>query len=110
MPSNHNIYISNLNSKYAYVYKDDKWNVEKKDSLVDTLVSKKMLLLDLKCDELEKEGLITEKTVLAHEAFDKNYTNGAEESEKYLSDDIMLLLYNNRDKIEKIKKDLKEIK
>jgi hypothetical protein len=104
MPSNHNIYISNLNSKYAYVYKDDKWNVEKKESLVDTIVSKKMLMLDSKCDELEKQGLITEKTVAAHEAFERNYTNGGEESEKYLSDDVMLLLYNNRDKIEKIEK------
>jgi hypothetical protein len=106
MPSNHNIYISNLNSKYAYVYKDDKWNVEKKEALVDNIVSKKMLLLDSKCDELEKEGLLTDKIVHNHESFGKNYTNGGEESEKYLADDVMLLMYNNRDKIEK-NKDLK---
>ena len=104
MPSNHNIYISNLNSKYAYVYKDDKWNVEKKESLVDNIVSKKMLLLDAKCDELEKEGSLTDKIIHNHNSFEKNYTNGGDESEKYLADDIMLLLYNNRDKIDKIDK------
>jgi hypothetical protein len=103
MPSNHNIYISNLNSKYAYVYKDDKWNVEKKEALVDNIVSKKMLLLDSKCDELEKEGLLTDKIVHNHESFEINYKNGGEESEKYLADDVMLLMYNNRDKIERIK-------
>ena len=101
MPSNHNIYISNLNSKYAYVYKDDKWNVEKKEALVDKLVSKKMLMLDSKCDELEKEDLITKKNIADHEAFGKNYSNGGEASEKYLADDIMLLLYNNKNKINK---------
>ena len=110
MPSNHNIYISNLNSKYAYVYKDDKWNVEKKEALVDNIVSKKMLLLDSKCDELEKEGLLTDKIVHNHESFGKNYTNGGEESEKYLADDVMLLMYNNRDKIERIKTNQEMIK
>ena len=104
MPANHNIYISNLNSKYAYIYKDDKWNLEKKDKLVDKLVSKKMLMLDSKCDELEKEGLLTQKNITDHEAFGRNYTNGGDESEKYLADDIMLLMYNNRDKIDKIDK------
>jgi len=109
MPSNHNIYISNINSKYAYVYKDGKWNVEKKDTLVDNIVSKKMLLLDSKCEELEKEGLLTEKIIANHEAFEKNYTNGGDESEKYLADDIMLLLYNNRDKINKDNQELVKI-
>jgi hypothetical protein len=109
MPSNHNIYISNLNSKYAYVYKDDKWNVEKKESLVDNIVSKKMLLLDAKCDELEKEGSLTDKIIHNHNSFEKNYKNGGDESEKYLADDIMLLLYNNRDKIDKLNKDSQEL-
>jgi hypothetical protein len=106
MPANHNIYISNLNSKYAYIYKDDKWNLEKKDKLVDKLVSKKMLMLDSKCDELEKEGLLTQKNITDHEAFGRNYTNGGDESEKYLADDIMLLMYNNRDKINKNSQEL----
>jgi hypothetical protein len=109
MPSNHNIYISNLNSKYAYVYKDAKWNVEKKEALVDNIVSKKMLLLDSKCDELEKQGLITQKNISDHDAFERNYTNGGGESEKYLADDVALLLYNNRDKIERNKQDLIKI-
>ena len=109
-PSNHNVYISNLNSKYAYVNKDNKWIAENKDKIVDTIIRKKSLLLDKKYDELEEKNAIDDALTEAHMHFNTMLRKNDKVAIENMFEDITLLLYNNRDKIEKINNQLKDIK
>jgi hypothetical protein len=109
-PSNHNVYISNLNSKYAYINKDNKWIAENKDKIVDTIIRKKSLLLDKKYDELEEKNAIDDALTEAHMHFNMMLRKNDKEAIENMFEDITLLLYNNRDKIDKINNQLKDIK
>jgi len=106
-PENHNIYIPKLNSEHFLIYDKDQWNVEDKNNLTDRLISKKILALTQKCDELEEKGIITEKIVDMYNEFNHNYYMGGDESKKKLEKDISLLLFNNRKKIKDYDKLLK---
>ena len=102
MPSNHNVYISNIDSKYACVYEDNQWNLKKKADIVDKIITTKRKLLNNKCNELYNTGVIDDDVVDLHGEFNKNYYSGGKGSEKFLSDDIELLLYNYKNKIKTI--------
>jgi hypothetical protein len=101
MPENHNIYFTNLNSKYLYIYEDNKWITQQKNDIIDKLINKKFILLDNKCEEYEDKEINLE-TINKFREFQENFTDL--EAQKNTKNDVMLLLYNNRDKPEKIKK------
>jgi len=98
MPENHNICISNIKSKYVYVYEDNKWIMKHKNDILDNLITKKYNILTDKCDELEDDGIIDDNILENFRTFQENYDNT--ESQKNTKNDVMLLLYNNRDKVE----------
>ncbi len=102
MPENHNIYLAGPTSKYIRVYENNKWTLKQRDDIVDKLISSKYTLLNDKCEELEEQGLITDKVVDEFYEFTNNYRNGGEESEKNLKEDVKLLVAENRDKVKKI--------
>ena len=103
MPENHNIFITNLRSKYIYVYdnNNEKWLTKEKNDIIDKLILKNYNLLDGKCEEYENKE-INEDIINKFRKFQQNYTD--EESQKNTKKNVTLLLYNNRDKVEKIKK------
>jgi len=108
MPENHNIYITNLKSKYTTIYDNEnkKWLTKNKDEIIDNLIRKNYNILDGKCDEFEEKE-INEDVIKKFRSFQKNYMD--EESQKNTKDNVMLLLYNNRDKVEKVKKNQNQI-
>jgi hypothetical protein len=106
-PSNHNICIPKINSKYIAVFEKDKWNLKDKKYLLDRLISKKIIALNIKCDELEQGGLIKDKIVELHREFNNNYIEGGDETKKDLETDVTLLIFNNRNKIKDYDKLLK---
>ena len=101
MPENHNIFVTNLKSKYMYIYDEDKWISKEKDDIIDNIIRKNYNLLDGKCEEYENKE-INENIINKFRQFQKNYID--EESQKNTKKDVLLLLYNNRDKVEKVKK------
>ena len=103
MPENHNIYITNLKSRYTTIYDNEnkKWLTKNKDEIIDNLIRKNYNILDGKCDEFEEKE-INDDVIKKFRTFQKNYID--EESQKNTKNDVMLLLYNNRDKVEKVKK------
>jgi hypothetical protein len=109
MPSNQNVYIPKIDSKYVCVFEDNQWNMKKKGEIVDKIITNKRKLLNNKCDELFNSGTIDDNIVELHEEFNKNYYEGGTDTEKYISEDIELLLYNYKNKITD-KKDEKLIK
>jgi hypothetical protein len=106
-PSNYNICIPKINSKHVAIFEKEQWNLKDKNELIDRLISKKIIALSKKCDELEENGLISEKIVDMHNEFNYNYHIGDEETKKTIETDIALLLFNNRNKIKNYDKLLK---
>ena len=102
MPENHNICLTNLKSKYIYIYDNNKWITKEKKDVIDKFISYKYNILVDKCDELEESNEIDEKILNKFTEFAKNYKD--EEAQKNTKNNIQMMLYNNRDKIEKIKK------
>ena len=98
MPANHNIYISNLKSKYMQIYDGDKWSTTEKNDILDNFILKKYNILSNKCSELEENNQISDIVVDKFIQFSKNYKD--EESQKITKNDIMLMIYNNKNKID----------
>ena len=97
VPENHNICISNLKSKYVYVYENNKWIVKEKDDILDNFITKKYNLLTDKFEEFEENNIINDKIIDKFKEFQDNYDNL--ESQKNTKNNIMLMIYNNRDKV-----------
>jgi hypothetical protein len=71
MPSNHNVYIPNIDSEYAYIFEDNKWIKKRKNDIIEILILNKRRLLNNKCCELYNDDLIDENTVDLHVEFNK---------------------------------------
>lgn len=99
MPANHNVYMSKVDSKYAYIYDDNQWNLQKKEEVIDKIISKKKILLNNISSELLEKGQITDNIYELHAEFNMNYIQGGKDCEKSMNKDVELLLYNYRNKI-----------
>ena len=97
VPENHNISITNLKSKYMYIYDNGKWAVTERNELIDKFIAKKYNMLADKCDELEEKKEIDEKVLNKFMRFSENYKDA--EAKKNTKHDIMLMIYNNKGKI-----------
>jgi len=79
-PGNHNICITNIKSKYMYVYEDNDWILKDKNDTLDKLISRKYNLLVNKCDELEESKQINTKIINNFREFEENYDNDEAQS------------------------------
>lgn len=96
-PENHNICITNLRSKHIFIHDKGKWLTKKKNDIIDRFIAKKYDMLTEKCCELEELNEIDVKILNNFEQFSENYKNS--EAQKNNRDDIILMIYNNKDKI-----------
>ena len=90
-----------MRSKYMYIY-DDKWISKDKKETIDNFIIKKYNTYINKLDELEESKQIDDKILEKFNVFAKNYQDI--DAQKYTKNDIMLMIYNNRNKIKKNKK------
>jgi hypothetical protein len=97
VPENQNVCITNLKSKYMYIFENGKWAIKERNELIDKFIAKKYNLLVDKLDELEENNEIDEKTLEKFNRFSKNYQDI--EAQKNTKNDVMLMIYNNKDKI-----------
>lgn len=102
MPGNHNICITNIKSKNLHVYENDRWMLREKNDVLDKFISRKYNMLIDKCEELEESGQLSDKIIEDFAEFTRNYKD--KEAQKNTKNDIMMMLYNNRDKIKTLKK------
>jgi len=93
VPENHNVYISNINSKYAIVYENSQWKLKDRDEIIDKIKSDKFNFLDKKVEEMNKE--LDAKVKNKFEDF-RNKLIELEEADVNTQKDIKLMLYNNR--------------
>ena len=97
-PENHNINITNLKSKYLHIYENNQWTTKEKVDVLDKFINKKYNMLVDKCEELEEKNEIDEKIIDDFMQFTQNYKN--EEAQKNTQKKILLMMYNNKDKID----------
>ena len=100
MPKNHNICLPKINSKYLVIYDGKKWYATEKYGLLHKLVTKKITTLDNKCDIMENKNIIDEININSYNDFITEYCSGEDKDKKKIYDDIALLIFNNRDKID----------
>lgn len=98
-PENHNINITNLKSKYIDIYENKQWITKQRKDVLEKFIRKKYNLLDDKCNELEQKQSINEKIIDEFRTFQENYQD--EEAQKNTQNKIALMIYNNRNKINK---------
>jgi uncharacterized C2H2 Zn-finger protein len=91
-PENTNAYISNIKSKYAYIYDGKKWILKNKDELIDDIYDNKCIILIKKYGDIK--NILNDRTVRNVDRFiDKHDENDVKRN---ASDRIELILYNNR--------------
>jgi hypothetical protein len=102
-PEYHNIYLPNWRDKSnILVFDGSKWNLENKDDILDDLKDKGIDYIQTKYEELDendkKDALLIKKIKRFLESYDE------EEKNDILKKDLLLILYNNRELIEKTRK------
>jgi len=96
-PRNHNIYISNLKSKYLSIHNGLKWETRTKNDVIDSFIIRKHNELTDKYEELEESNKLSKKIVDNYQEFCESFTS--EEAQKTTKSDVLLMLYGNKDKI-----------
>jgi hypothetical protein len=107
MPKNRNLCISKLDSKYISIYEKNNWNAKDKDEQLKKIITKNMSLLDKKCEELNKSGIIEEQIVDKFNEFFNTYYEGPEQTKQKFKDELEMMIFNNRKKINDYKNLLK---
>jgi hypothetical protein len=100
-PENHNICIPQLNSSNIAVYKNGQWNAQKKEEIINKLLTKKITLLDNKCNIFEDNNEIDDTIIYAHnECIASYFDENNKENKEKICKDVELLLYNNREQVD----------
>ena len=94
-PEYHNVYIPDIRRKQAMIYKNDKWMIGDRDTIIDMIKDDKILLLDNKVNELN--DLIPENTRRIYNNLYNDLSEKDDKLEKNINDNIKYILYNNRD-------------
>jgi len=102
-PENHNVYISNLKNKYVMMYDGNKWKCKDRDEQIGNLIDDNQGIIEYKLEEWLENG--------------KNYPDAMKKFNRYIEkrdndkvinkikEEIKLLLYNNRNVVNKDKID-----
>jgi hypothetical protein len=104
MPSNRNICIPKLDSNYCVIFEKNKWNVKDKNEIFKNLIKKKILSLNKKCDELENNKIIDENIIDKYNNFTGAYYNDENGERENIKNEVEMMVFNNRDKINNYKK------
>ena len=98
-PQNHNIYISNIKNKYAMLYDGSDWTLQNRDTAIHNLIDDN----ETRIEEWIAQEEISQKYPTAIARFEK-YLSLKEKDENLtrLKEEILLMLYNKRNIIQKI--------
>ena len=100
IPQNQNIYISNIKNKYVMIYNGTEWSLQNRDTTIHNLIAENETRLE---DWLTKEDVL-DKYPTAMKRFEL-YLQLKEKDENLdmIKEEILLMLYNNRNIIIKSK-------
>ena len=100
-PENHNIYISNIKNNYVMLYDGDKWILKDRDEAITRMIDEKDIILEQKLEEWIENG--NEYPTIMNKF--KRYIDKKENNKvlNKIKEEIKLILFNNRNVIEKNK-------
>ena len=104
-PQNHNICISNLKSKYITIHNGTKWVTHMRDDVINRFINRKHNQLIDKREELEDLKKIDKKIIDNFDEFCETLKNN--DAQKSIKNDVITMLYDNKDKIKIRKKENK---
>ena len=98
-PENHNIYISNIKNKYVMIYDGTKWDLCSRDETIDDLIDTNEMVIEQKLEEWLENGKEYPEIM-------KKFNRYLEKKEKdevinKIKEEIRLILFNNRNVIDK---------
>jgi len=103
-PENHNVYISNLKNKYVMMYDGDKWECKDRDEQIDNLIDDNQGIIEYRLEEwIENGNKYPEMMRKFNRYIEKKDHNIVINK---IKEEIKLILYNNR---YKVNKEIKEI-
>ena len=56
-PENHNVCITNINSKYLFIHDGNDWKMADQKDVIDDIIDKSNCILDIKSEEFSKQNL-----------------------------------------------------
>ena len=102
---NHNIYMPNWRDKTkVLVYDGDNWNLEDSATKIDDLKSKGIDFIEKYYDDLDPDDTKDAAALIKIDRLLNSYNNDDKEKMAILHNEISLVLYNNRNVIEKTRK------
>jgi len=105
-PQNKNICISNRRDSTVNVYNGKKWALKDKAEFLSDIREKGIDFIEKNVDDLDEKNPEDKKILNKINRFIKKYRENDDDDNNYfkkVNKDIQLILYNNRDKISKIK-------
>ena len=99
-PENCNVYLPNIKDKYACFFNGYKWEMKRKDEIIDTIYETAEAFLIEKFDDL-KEGL-GKDTLIKYQRWLNEHVQ--DERENFAKEQIKLLLYNEKDMVIELRK------
>ena len=102
-PENHNVYISNMRDDHILVYDGEKWKLEDRDDMLQTIYDDKANILITKFKDI---GVgLDENTIRMFNRFKKMYENEDDETAiKRIKKEMKSVMYNNREMVQKTKR------
>ena len=100
VPENCNVYLPNIKDKYACFFNGTKWEMKRKDEIIDNIYETAEAFLIEKFDDL-KEGL-GKDTLTKYTRWLNEHTQ--DERENVAKEQIKLLLYNEKDMVIELRK------
>ena len=102
-PENHNIYISNLRNKYVMIYDGNKWKCEDRDEQISNLIDDNEGIIEYRLEEWIENGNRYPEMMRKFNRYIEKKDN--DKVINKIKDEIKLLLYNNRNVVNKDKSD-----
>ena len=98
-PENHNIYISNLKNKYIMLYDGTKWNCADRDEQISNLIDDNEGIIEYRIEEWIENGNRYPEMMMKFNRYIEKKDN--DKVINVIKDEIKLLLYNNRNVVNK---------
>jgi hypothetical protein len=98
-PENHNVYISNLKNKYVMMYDGNKWECKDRDEQISNLMDDNEGVIEYKLEEWLEKGVKYPEMMKKFNTYIEKKDNN--KVINIIKDEIKLLLYNNRNVVNK---------
>jgi hypothetical protein len=93
-PENRNVKITNKRERYAHVFRDQQWQLARKDDVLDKMVESGFSLLD-SCFEGAGKSRLTQNKQRRYKSFQQNMDDTKSDTRRRVCEDTEIMVLNN---------------